>query len=133
MLTRLKLLGEAGESFAFETTLAGRNYAPWLKTLCAKGYRAHLAFFSLPAPELALARVTERVRQGGHDVPEDVVRRRFAAGLTNFFDLYQQVVDSWQMFDNSGARPRLLATRLSDGPPDIYDVSAWENLLRRQR
>jgi hypothetical protein len=63
----------------------------------ASGYRAHLAFVSLPSPEMAELRVAERVRRGGHAIPGEVIRRRYAAGLRNFFGLYRDVVDSWQM------------------------------------
>ena len=134
MLARIRSLANAREDFAFETTLAGRNFARWLVAKRASGYRAHLAFLSLPSPELALARVAERVRHGGHDVPEEVVRRRFAAGLRNFFGLYQELVDTWQMFDNSGAGgPRLLATGRAGQPAEVVDADAWENLWRRRR
>jgi predicted ABC-type ATPase len=80
MLERLRFLARERRDFAFETTLAGRGHAPWLQDLRAAGYRAHLIFLALPAADLAVARVAERVRQGGHDVPEAVVRRRFVAG-----------------------------------------------------
>jgi predicted ABC-type ATPase len=134
MLARLRLLARAREDFAFETTLASRGFAPWLTTLRPSGYRVHLAFLSLPSPELAVARVAERVRRGGHDVPEDVVRRRFAAGLGNFFALYREVVDTWQMFDNSAVdEPRLLSTGRVGQSAEILDTDAWENLSRRQR
>jgi len=134
MLARIRSLARARETFAFETTLAGRNFAPWLMTMRASGYRAHLAFLSLPSPERALARVAERVRHGGHDVPESVVRRRFAAGLGNFFSLYREVVDTWQMFDNSAvAGPRLLAAGGGGQPAQILDAGAWEDLFRSQR
>lgn len=83
MLHRLHALAAARETFAFETTLASRNFAPWLRSL-----KSHL-----PTPDLAVARVAERVRQGGHDVPETVIRRRFAAGLTSFFTLFEPVAD----------------------------------------
>ena len=85
MLSRLKYLARQRADFAFETTLASRSFAPWLDTLRASGYRAHLVFLSLPSVELALLRVAERVRLGGHDVPPEVVRRRFQAGIRNFF------------------------------------------------
>lgn len=134
MLARIRSLASGRETFAFETTLAGRNFARWLVTMSASGYRAHLAFLSLPSPELALARVAERVRHGGHDVPEEVVRRRFTAGLRNFFGLYREVVDTWQMFDNSAAGgPRLLASGRTGQAAEIFDADAWANLLRRQR
>lgn len=84
MLARLHALARNRESFAFETTLASRSFAPWLRARRTEGYRVHLAFLSLPSIELALARVQERVRLGGHDVPETVVRRRYVAGLHNF-------------------------------------------------
>src|SRR5688572_20830457 len=84
MLDRLRFLAHEGRDFAFETTLSGRAHAVWLQELRASGYTAHLAFLSLPSPDLAVARVAERVRQGGHHVPENVVRRRYLAGLKNF-------------------------------------------------
>ncbi|HLH23495.1 MAG TPA: AAA family ATPase [Chloroflexota bacterium] len=133
MLARLRSLARRRASFAFETTLASRTFAPWLTSLRTSGYRAHLVFLSVASPELAVARVRERVRGGGHAVPEAVVRRRFAAGLRNFFALYREVVDSWQMFDNSTAdEPRLLATGRAAQPAAILDVRAWEALMRRQ-
>ena len=110
MLARMKTLAQARQDFAFETTLASRSLAPWLARLRESGYRVHLTFLSLPYPDLAVARVAERVRQGGHDVPEVVVRRRFAAGLRNFFAMYQSLADTWQVFDNAaGSGPVLIA------------------------
>src|SRR5690606_37057375 len=81
MLERLRFLAARRQDFAFDTTLAGRGHARWLRELRSTGYRAHLIFLSLPSADLAVARVAERVRQGGHHVPDDVVRRRFGAGL----------------------------------------------------
>lgn len=130
MLARLRTLAAARMSFAFETTLASRNFAPWLRTLRGQGFRVHLAFLSLPSADLAVARVAERVRQGGHDVPEDVIRRRFVAGLSNFFSLFESVADSWQMFDNSEASgPRPIASRRPGAPAVIDDVGAWQRLV----
>jgi predicted ABC-type ATPase len=134
MLGRIRQLAQTGADFAFETTLAGRNYAPRIERLRASGYRAHLVFLSLPSPDLAIARVAERVRLGGHDVPEDVIRRRFAAGLRNFFAIYQEVVDSWQIYDNADLRTRsLIASRDPGAVAHVLDADAWENLIRRQR
>ncbi len=129
MLERIRFLARERCNFAFETTLAGRGHARWLQQLCTSGYRAHLIFLSLPDPDLAIARVAERVRQGGHDVPEDVVRRRFRAGLENLFTCYSSAVDSWQVYDNAElAGPRLIASRAAGMPPVVADPSAWENL-----
>jgi len=95
-------------SFAFETTLAGRTYARMIPDWQAAGYHVKLFFLTLPSPEMAIARVAERVRQGGHDVPEQVIRRRFTAGRSNFDTLYQGLVDSWALYDNSGDEPQLI-------------------------
>jgi predicted ABC-type ATPase len=133
MLARMRELARARADFAFETTLASRSFAPWLASLRAAGYWAHLVFLSLPSPDLAVARVRGRVRGGGHDVPEAVVRRRFAAGLGNFFGLYREVVNSWQMFDNSSVDgPRLLASGRAGQPAAIVDTQGWEYLSGRQ-
>jgi predicted ABC-type ATPase len=134
MLARMRELARARADFAFETTLAGRDVARWLGTLRASGYRAHLVFFSLPSPELAVARVAERVRLGGHDVPEVVIRRRFVAGLRNFFGLYQDAVDTWQLYDNSAlGHRRLIASRDAGANAVVLDTAGWDNLVRRQR
>jgi predicted ABC-type ATPase len=97
-----------GESFAFETTLSGQGYRSHIQEWRMQGYHVSLFFLSLPDAETAIARVAERVRQGGHGIPEAVIRRRFAAGLRNFEDAYKAVVDTWARYDNVGERPELL-------------------------
>src|SRR5436305_9828452 len=89
MLKRLHDLADARSDFAFETTLATRSYATWINKLKRKGYSFHLIFLWLRSHELALERVKKRVLSGGHDVPEAVVRRRYARGVRNFFESYQ--------------------------------------------
>jgi predicted ABC-type ATPase len=89
MLTRIHELARQRVSFAFETTLASRSFAPWLVELAQTGYRFRLVFLWLPSADFAVDRVADRVRLGGHSVPEQTVRRRYAAGLRNFFGLYQ--------------------------------------------
>lgn len=97
-----------GDNFAFETTLAGRVYASRLRLWQSMGYRVSLYFLKLDSPELAIERVAERVRQGGHDIPADVIRRRFAKGLAMFDSVYRPLVDDWMLFDNSGEQPELI-------------------------
>jgi predicted ABC-type ATPase len=97
-----------GESFAFETTLSGLSYLARIRQWREQGYHVSLFFLSLPDAETAIARVAERVRQGGHHIPEGVIRRRFAAGLRNFDRAYKMVVDTWAKYNNVGERPELL-------------------------
>ena len=97
-----------GESFAFETTLAGFSYLARIRQWRAKGYHVSLFFLCLPDAETAIARVAERVRQGGHDIPAEVIRRRFTAGLRNLENTYKSAVDTWAKYDNVGERPTLL-------------------------
>ncbi len=96
------------ESFAFETTLAALNYARSIPQWRDKGYVVKLHFLSLPSAEVAVARVAERVRQGGHSVPEDAIRRRFAAGMKNFNNVYKTIVDEWILWDSAGAEPAVI-------------------------
>jgi predicted ABC-type ATPase len=93
------------ESFSFETTLSSRNYATKIPTWREHGYLVALHFFSLPSADMALARVQQRVTQGGHSIPEPVIRRRFDSGLQNFEQLYKPIVDRWTHYDSSGATP----------------------------
>ena len=108
MLQELARHFASRQSFAFETTLAGRGYAQHIREWQAAGYRVKLIFLRLESPEEAIARVAQRVRQGGHHIPEATIRRRFAAGLENFYGLYAPLVDAWALYDNSGAQPLLL-------------------------
>jgi predicted ABC-type ATPase len=96
------------ESFAVETTLADLSYARWIPQWRGAGYKVGLWFLSLPSPEAAIARVKERVAQGGHSVPELVIRRRFTAGFARFEKVYKSLVDTWVLYDNSGSEPLLL-------------------------
>lgn len=98
-----------GDSFAFETTLAGKSYARHIPSWQAAGYHVTLLFLALPSAEAALQRVRERVAQGGHSVPEAVVRRRFSAGKLNFEIVYKPLVDAWALYDNSNGPPLLLS------------------------
>ena len=98
----------ARQSFAFETTLSGRGYLRHIRRWRAAGYRVKLIFLRLNDADEAVARVAQRVRQGGHDIPEPVIRRRFAAGLGNFHDCYAPQVDTWALYDNAGLSPVLL-------------------------
>jgi predicted ABC-type ATPase len=98
----------AQTSFAFETTLSGRGYLRLIDQWQTAGCLVKLIFLRLDNPEEAIARVAQRVRQGGHAIPEQVIRRRFAAGLHNFHQDYAPKVDAWMLYDNSGLAPVLL-------------------------
>lgn len=105
MLGRLHELAEEGKSFAFETTLASRSYAGWLRGLRDnRAYRVSIVFLWLRSVDMAIARVAARVNVGGHSIPEETIRRRFERGVGNFFDLYQRVANSWRFF-NAGTEP----------------------------
>jgi predicted ABC-type ATPase len=105
MLAEIKHCAQRGESFAFETTLSGLGYLKHIELWRSQGYQVSLYFLSLPNAETAIERVASRVRQGGHNIPQPVIRRRFAAGLENFRQYYQSAVDQWILYDNTGAEP----------------------------
>lgn len=99
---------KGGSSFAFETTLSGRHYARTIPRWRSVGYHVKVIFLNLRTPDIAVARVAARVAQGGHSVPESVIRRRFDRGLYNFQNIYRRLVNSWALYDNSGVIPRLI-------------------------
>ena len=131
MLARLNELARQRESFAFETTLASRSFAPWLRGLRDSGYAVHLFFLWLSSPELAVQRVAYRVRSGGHDVPADTIRRRYHAGIRNLFSLYQPVVTSWAVYNCSGPRSQLVAEALDSAPVKVYHKDVWAVVQRQ--
>jgi predicted ABC-type ATPase len=127
MLTRLKALATSRANFAFETTLASRTFAPWIARLCDSGYEFHLVFLYLPSPEMALERVADRVRAGGHHVPGEVVRRRYVGGIRNFFRLYRPLAKRWRFYDNSDRTgPRLIASGVRADEQQVADAATWD-------
>ena len=110
MLAEIDRLVAERRDFAIETTLAGRGYLRRIQRWRRMGYRVTLLFLSLPSPEVAIERVQRRVKQGGHDIPEDVIRRRFDAGLDNFWNCYAGRVNGWAMLDNTERVPKVIET-----------------------
>lgn len=111
MVERIRELLRRRVSFAIETTLAPRTLASLVRDEASPlGVESHLAFLWLPTPEMAVARVRERVRTGGHDVPEDTIRRRYRLDIRNLFTLYQPLVTSRRIYNSSAAHgPKLVA------------------------
>lgn len=108
MLAELQRHFAARQSFAFETTLSGRAYLQHIGEWRRAGYHVKLIFLALNSPEDAVRRVAQRVRQGGHDIPEAVIRRRFRAGLKNLESIYAPAVDAWSVYNNSYDEPVLV-------------------------
>jgi predicted ABC-type ATPase len=113
MLTRLHELAHQRVSFAFETTLASRSFAPWLRELGTSGYDIHMLFLWLPSADFA--------------------RRRYRSGLRNFFSLYEPLVSTWRLYDGSGSEPRLIANRLESQPVRVYDEGVWSVAMTQGR
>lgn len=108
MLQELAECSARGESFAFETTLSGLSYLRHIERWKDMGYHISLFFLTLPSPEYAIERVAERVKQGGHHIPEETIRRRFASGMRNFINHYRGAVNAWALYDNSEALPIMI-------------------------
>lgn len=101
MLKRIDFLLDKKKTFAIETTLATRSYKSLIERAKANGYLVILLFFWLPSPEMAQLRVEGRVATGGHDIPREVIRRRYWAGLRNLFEIFIPIVDFWSLYDNT--------------------------------
>lgn len=130
MLRRIRDLAARRRSFAFETTLASRLFAPWAASLADEGYKVHLIFLSLPSADVVVQRVDTRVRLGGHAVEEDVIRRRYASGWRNLFALYMPVVDSWILFDGQmPGVPKLIAEGAL-GQVKVHQRQRYDSRLR---
>lgn len=119
-----------GVDFGFETTLSGKLYVKLFKALKTKGYNLHLFFLWIPNTRLALARIRNRVAEGGHNIPAQDVRRRFARSISNFFKLYQPLLDSWMLFDNSSTVPRLIV-KYADGEKFIVCRELFQKIIKQ--
>jgi predicted ABC-type ATPase len=134
MMNRLHDLAGQRKSFAFETTLATRSYAGWIENLRQQGYNFQLIFLTLRSPELALRRVRERVQSGGHDVPAEVVIRRYARGIKNFWGIYQPLADVWSVYDNSGpSQPISIASGGRRRMLEVLQTDGWTTFSETNR
>lgn len=128
MLRRIDELAKQKKDFSFETTLASRTYSKRLTKFQTIGFYVHLVFLWLNSPELAVERVAERVRAGGHNISEETIRRRYDRGLNNFFELYQPIVDSWQVYDVSEESPNEVAFGDKLEGQTILEGTLWQTI-----
>jgi predicted ABC-type ATPase len=133
MLRRLRELATALVDFGFETTLAGRTYLPFLRDLRRDTYVVELHYFWLRSPGLAIERVRDRVRTGGHGIPEATILRRYDRSIRGFWQDYRTVVDSWFVYDNSPSVPALIAAGTGTDTPEVGDLGLWALFRRRAR
>lgn len=130
MLKRIKKLLESGESFAFETTLSTRSYIQFIDRAKQLNYQVTCLFFYLDSEELAISRVETRVKEGGHHIPEDVIRRRYKGGLKNFFNLFLAKVDNWLFVNNSGDKYEIIAEGTLN-EETITNIELWREIKRK--
>jgi predicted ABC-type ATPase len=130
VLSEIASMAERRVDFGFESTLAGRSYKGLLQELKNQGYQIQFFYLWLPRLDLVLSRIKERVAQGGHDVPEIDVRRRFERSARNFFLRYAPLSDSWMLFDNSGATPALIAS-MAHGSTAIMQEAGYRALIEK--
>lgn len=132
MLLRIEELLSADETFSIETTLATRSYSELVKRAQEKGYKVTLLYFWLNSPELAVERVARRVSEGGHNIPKDVIYRRYKKGLKNLFNIFIPIVDSWMIVDN-GVEPRELIAEGDINGINIYCVEKFEKIKNHEK
>jgi predicted ABC-type ATPase len=128
VLESIQQVSDSHANFAFETTLSGRTYVRVIRHLRKRGYRIHMFYLWVPGPELALARIRDRVAKGGHNVPARDVRRRFCRTLRNLFSLYRPLLDTLRLFDNSTNVPRLVFED-ENRKTIVYDTKCYKQVL----
>ena len=133
MIDRVIHLLKEGETFAFETTLSTRSYVKLIQQAQKRGYFVTLLFFALATPEQAVQRVAKRVSQGGHNIPTDVVYRRFEGGLSNLFNLYMPIVDYWALYDNSNIPTQHIASGELGKEPVVLQKDKFEELRTKYK
>lgn len=131
MIDRIIQLLKDGETFAFETTLATRSYVKLIQQAKKRGYFVTLLFFSLSSSEQAQRRVAQRVSMGGHNIPSDVIVRRYEAGLQNLFQLYMPVCDYWTLYDNSNCPAIRIASGFGTEKIEVFDKERYTELYKK--
>jgi predicted ABC-type ATPase len=130
MLEEIQRFAKHGDDFGFETTLSGTTYLNMIRRMRKQGYSVHIFYLWLPDVELALSRVRDRVLEGGHNVPEPIVRRRYVRSIKNFLRVYRSEVDFWTLFDNSGKVPAMIAVE-KQSKLHIIDEEFYNALIRK--
>jgi len=130
MLERIKYLAERSVTFAFETTLASRTFLNFLTKCKDMGYEINILYLWLQNAEIAITRVKSRVEQGGHDIPKDVIVRRYHSSIKNFLNEYVEVANNWALYDNSEKHSELVAYKTNDSSLNIIDDSIWAQIKR---
>ena len=128
MLRRIRELLDEDKSFAFETTLATRSYIHIVREAIEKDYSVTLLFFWLQTVELAEERVLDRVKSGGHNIPVDIIRRRYTKGIKNLFEIYLPEVETVLVFDNSEGKHELIAEKIDGNVLTLYNENKFSNL-----
>jgi predicted ABC-type ATPase len=129
MLERLNTLSRQKADFAFETTLAARTFARFLRQCQAQRYRINLVYVWLESAELAVNRVARRVASGGHNIPEDIISRRYERGRNNFVELYSPIADYWIVYDNTGASRNVIAEKTPSRQVTVYQPLIWQQII----
>ncbi len=127
MLQRIQILLNANVTFAIETTLATKSYANLVADARLRGYRVTLLFYWLNSPELAKARVRQRVREGEHSIPDDVIERRYRRGIENLLRIFAPICDRWYVYDNSTTLPIMLAKGESNSLEELKTLPFYES------
>jgi predicted ABC-type ATPase len=133
MLHRINQLMEEKVDFAFETTLSTRSYVSLVKKAQESGYQITLLYFWLPSPQMAIERVAKRVSQGGHNIPEEVVIRRYYRGLQNLMNLYINICNVWMVINNVNAFPDMVAEGGLEVDTIIENTDIWDVILIQSR
>lgn len=120
---------EIARGLSIETTLASRSYLNLVRKAQAKGYQVSILFFWLRTPELAIQRVAERVRNGGHNIPENTIRRRYISGIKNLFELFIPEVDYWAIYDNTEQPRKKVASGRKNLRTDIFNEESYKAML----
>jgi len=126
MLERIEELASQRKSFAFESTLAGQGLARRIDRWLARGFAVHISYLWLDDPDLAVRRVKQRARSGGHDVPERVIRRRFWRSIRNFDHIYSARVTSWRLYDGSVPSAPRIAFRREGEQVVVLQEERWQ-------
>jgi predicted ABC-type ATPase len=131
MLQRIHQLIQQGVDFAFETTLAAKSFIALIREAKAINYEITLLYFWLSSPEFAMKRVAQRVSEGGHDIPADVIERRYFRGLHNLINLYMPVCDNWIIIDNEDPIPNIIARGSTHNEKEVINNDIWEAILKQ--